>query len=392
MWARGIAIKQGVEVKVLHLIDSGGLYGAEKMLLALVRGQLNLGLEPMILSAGDPIIEEKPLEAEAKRLGLPIISWRMNPGLNIGESWKILKWARSNGFHILHSHGFKFNVLIGLIPRFLREIPVISTLHGYVHADRFSKLWLYELLDRAAIRSVDGIVLVSEVTRKELPKAIRYSKKVEVISNGVDLFELSKRACEKIPEDIQAFVSGVVPLILGVGRLSKEKGFDLLIESFAEVKRVYPKAGLLLVGEGKQRPALEAKINVLELTNSVLMPGYMDGVPALLHQADVLAMPSTTEGLPITLLEAVGLGCPVIASPVGDIPLVLKKVDAGTVLKERSPGALATEILRTLRHSDESKLRAEEATRRIGSVYSASAMAESYLTVYSQRTCKRQVR
>ena len=158
------------------------------------------------------------------------------------------------------------------------------------------------------------------------------------------------------------------------------------------MKRVYPKAGLLLVGEGKQRPALEAKINVLELTNSVLMPGYMDGVPALLHQADVLAMPSTTEGLPITLLEAVGLGCPVIASPVGDIPLVLKKVDAGTVLKERSPGALATEILRTLRHSDESKLRAEEATRRIGSVYSASAMAESYLTVYSQRTCKRQVR
>lgn len=215
---------------------------------------------------------------------------------------------------------------------------------------------------------------------------------VEVISNGVDLFELSKRAGEKIPEDIQAFVSGAVPLLLGVGRLSREKGFDLLVESFAEVKNVYPEAGLLLVGEGKQRPALEAKINALELTKSVLMPGYMDGVPALLHQADVLAMPSTTEGLPITLLEAVGLGCPVIASPVGDIPLVLKKVDAGTVLKERSPGALATEILRTLRHSDESKLRAKEATRRVHSFYSASAMAESYLAVYTQLTCKRQVR
>ncbi|MGP9831175.1 glycosyltransferase [Marinobacter sp. NSM] len=378
-------------MKVLHLIDSGGLYGAEKMLLALVKAQLDQGLEPMILSAGEPNIEEKPLEAEAKRLGLPIISWRMTPGINIVESWKILKWARSNGFHLLHSHGFKFNVLIGLIPRFLREIPVISTLHGYVHAKRFSKLWFYELLDRAAIRYVDGIVLVSEMTRKELPKKNRHSKNVEVISNGVDLFELSKRAGESIPEDIQAFVSGAVPLLLGVGRLSREKGFDLLVESFAEVKNVYPEAGLLLVGEGKQRPALEAKINALELTKSVLMPGYMDCVPALLHQADVLAMPSTTEGLPITLLEAVGLGCPVIASPVGDIPLVLKKVDAGTLLKERSPGVLATEILRTLRHSEESKRRAKEATLRIHSFYSASAMAESYLSVYTRRTYKRQV-
>lgn len=102
-------------------------------------------------------------------------------------------------------------------------MPVISTLHGYVHAKRFSKLWFYELLDRAAIRSVDGIVLVSEMTRKELPKKIRHSMNVEVISNGVDLFELSKRAGEKIPEDIQAFVSGAVPLLLGVGRLSRRK-------------------------------------------------------------------------------------------------------------------------------------------------------------------------
>lgn len=75
-------------MKVLHLIDSGGLYGAEKMLLALVKAQLDQGLEPMILSAGEPNIEEKPLEAEAKRLGLPIISWRMTPELTLSKVGK----------------------------------------------------------------------------------------------------------------------------------------------------------------------------------------------------------------------------------------------------------------------------------------------------------------
>jgi len=78
-----------MSVKVLHLIDSGGLYGAEKMLLGLVSEQLKLGLYPLILSAGAPGIEEKALEAEARRLGLPLKLWRMKPGFNLKESLTI---------------------------------------------------------------------------------------------------------------------------------------------------------------------------------------------------------------------------------------------------------------------------------------------------------------
>ena len=130
-------------LKVLHLIDSGGLYGAEKMLLSLVKEQLKTGLEPMILSAGELDVIEKPIEAEAKRLGLPVIPWRMKPGLNLKESFKILRWAKKNRYDLLHSHGFKFNVLLGIYPERVRKIPMIATLHGYVYAPRFSKLWFY---------------------------------------------------------------------------------------------------------------------------------------------------------------------------------------------------------------------------------------------------------
>ena len=120
------------------------------MLLSLVQEQTRRGMDPMILSAGAPGIEEKALEKEAVRLRIPVTPWRMKPGLNIRESWKILKWAQLNGYQILHSHGFKFNVLLGMIPRLLRKLPMVVTLHGYVHAKRFSKLWVYEVLDRVA--------------------------------------------------------------------------------------------------------------------------------------------------------------------------------------------------------------------------------------------------
>ena len=75
-------------MKVLHLIDSGGLYGAEKMLLSLVQEQVSQGLEPMILSAGEPGIDVKPIETEAKRKGLPLTPWRMSPGLNLKSHGK----------------------------------------------------------------------------------------------------------------------------------------------------------------------------------------------------------------------------------------------------------------------------------------------------------------
>lgn len=129
-------------IRVLHLIDSGELYGAEKILTSLVKEQLKQGFKSMILSAGYPNISEKAVEAEARRKGLPIAPWRMKPGRNLKESWKILKCARVNGYNLLHSYRYKFNVLFGMYPKSVRRIPMVSNFHGQIHAPLFSKLWL----------------------------------------------------------------------------------------------------------------------------------------------------------------------------------------------------------------------------------------------------------
>lgn len=369
-------------MKVLHLIDSGGLYGAEKMLLSLVKEQLSQGMEPMILSAGEPHIEEKAIEAEARRMALPILPWRMKPGLNIGESRKILKWAISNGYQILHSHGFKFNVLLGSYPRFLRRIPMIATLHGYVHARKLSKMWLYELLDRFAITFLQGVVLVGEAMKEELPAKLSESQKLRVIPNGLDIEAISCQADQSVDTPTEEFLTSHSPIVLGVGRLSQEKGFHRLVEAFQMVCERFENPGLVIVGEGKQRGNLEARISELGLNDKVLMPGYCNNVPSLQRKSDLLVMPSLTEGLPITLLEAMGVRIPVLVSPVGEMPAVLGHGEGGYLLPQDCDiRQLGTHILDVL-NDGHRESKADWSFRKVARYYSVEAMQKNYGELY----------
>tara|TARA_R110000850_G_scaffold102658_1_gene212022 strand:- start:16741 stop:17868 length:1128 start_codon:yes stop_codon:yes gene_type:complete len=370
-------------LKILHLIDSGGLYGAEKMLLSLVREQLKQGLEPMILSAGEFQAGEKAIETEAKKSGLPVTEWRMKPGLNLKASWVIRNWALANNYQLLHSHGFKFNVLLGMLTEKVRGVPMITTLHGYVHAQRFSKMWLYESLDRFAIRRMNGVVLVGEAMQKELPGKLSIGQAV-TIPNGLDISELQKSSLDSLDEPFKSFFDNHEPVMLGVGRLSREKGFDRLVSAFSEFRKEYPKSGLVIVGEGKLRHQLEALIAELGIQDDVLMPGYCSSVPALLRRSQVLVMPSLTEGLPITLLEAISLKVPVVASAVGEIPKVLGDGKGGELLGDLEPDTIARDVEKSVNDKERSRSRVDWAYETVVKDYSSAAMAASYLEFYER--------
>ncbi len=371
-----------MSIKVLHLIDSGGLYGAEKMLLALVAAQVEEGLRPTILSAGSPEVQEKPLEREAKDLGLPVKVWRMVPGLNFREALNIIKWAKREGFDVLHSHGYKFNILIGLLPRRLRKLPFVTTVHGYVHAAPFTKMWAYEWLDRKALGRVDHVVLVGEGTRRELPAPLVDSSKITVIHNGLAVERLYAAADRRLDGPIGAFMEECSPLIVAVGRLSREKGFDHLIQAFPLLLRKNPRAGLLIIGEGRLRAELESFAAQLNVADNILMAGYCSEVPAVLKRADVLVMPSLTEGLPITLLETMTLKTPVIASAVGEIPVVLGYGKGGVLLNDLVPKTIAEAIEKVLSEREELTKKLNWASEAVKQKYTNRKMEAGYRDLY----------
>lgn len=369
-------------MRILHLIDSSGLYGAERMLLALVTAQVEQGLKPTILSAGVHESGEKLIELEAKRLGLPLKTWRMKPGLNVTEAIKIVRWANSQCFELFHAHGYKFNILIGLLPRGIRKKPFVTTVHGYVHARAYSKMWLYQWLDRKALSRIDHVTLVGEGIRRELPATLVNSHKVSVIHNGLDIEKLLVASGSSVSGPIGAFMREHSPLVVGVGRLSPEKGFNSLIRALPLLLRERPRAGLLILGEGHLRAEFESLVAQLKIADNILLPGYCSEVPSVLNQADVLVMPSLTEGLPITLLETMALKTPVVASAVGEIPTVLGHGKGGVVLEEPVPEAIAEAIENVLSMEGKQSETTRWAAETVHERYTNQAMEAGYRDVY----------
>ena len=369
-------------IKVLHLIDSGGLYGAEVMLLNLVKSQIDLGLNPTILSVGDLGVGEKPIEKAAIELGLPVKAIRFKSGLNIRASLSLLSFAKSQGYDVIHSHGYKFNILLGILPKFFRKIPFISTLHGYVNAKKYSKMWINELLDRLFIKRADLVVLVNRVMLDNpVIKSIQLSNYV-VIDNGIDVSPKFEDNVVVLDE-FKNFIDKHDKILGYVGRLSPEKGIKVLLNALSVVNQDRS-VGLVIIGNGSQYDELTEITSLLGLESNVLFLGYIDKPASYMKYFDSLIMPSFTEGLPITLLEAMNAKVPVIASSVGGIPDVLDESSCGYLVKSGDIEALANSITFLIVSPLDAVAKVERAYLRVCEYYSSVKMAKEYENAYQQ--------
>ncbi|HML78001.1 glycosyltransferase [Geobacter sulfurreducens] len=365
-------------MKVLHVIDSGGLYGAEVMLLNLAAEQAAMGLEPIIASIGDPLCDEKPLEKEAVRRGLRVERFRMRPGPNIAGAFSVLRFAWREQCDVLHSHGYKGNILFGFMPRALRRLPMVTTLHGWTWTGGMDRMGLYEWLDRLSLRFVDAVVMVNDAMRRkiDLPG-------IHVVPNGIPLAGEAERPAVPLDPRIVEFCRGGITLG-AIGRLSPEKGFDILLDAVREVAETNPGVRLALLGEGVERDALEAKIRELGLTERVLLPGYVPDANRYLPLFRAFVLSSLTEGLPMVILEAMLAGVPIVATRVGGVPEVLQEGEAGVLVPAPSAGDLATGIKHIIADEAGARDMAAVARQRLEANYSAIAMAQKYQGIYDR--------
>lgn len=373
-----------MKIKVLHLIDSGGLYGAEMMLLNLVEEQVKSGLDPLILSAGTPDIKEKAIEAEARRRGLPVKPVRMRAGINIIKAIEIIVFAKREKFDILHSHGYKFNILIGMLPGFVRKKPLVTTLHGYTSANGFSFIRIYQLLERILLKYLDGIIFVSgEIKNNPLLKGFRV-KNEAIIFNGIDAPKIITEASNSGSISIKEIFPNEQEdcIYLGaIGRFSPEKGFDLLLDVFSKLVTKMPQLRLVIIGEGELRLQLEEKIQQLGLAGKVRLPGFVKPVYRLISELDGLIMPSYTEGLPMTILEACVLKKRIVASNVGSIAEVLQGYDASIVVNPGDGDSLKAAIEKLIIANVGELVKTES---WVSDRFSSSCMSKQYHKFYEK--------
>ncbi len=369
----------GPRKPVLHIVDSSGVYGAERVILTLL-DELRDSESPGILGCiREKETQEVEIALRAREKGILTHYFTMRRGLNPTGIFPIMTFMKREEVAIVHSHGYKSNVLFGILP--FRSFPVLSTVHGWLKFGTDRKEKLYEFLDSKALKRLDLAVAVSGQVKEDLVRKGLDQKKIVIIHNGIrtgdgeekrDPFEIRKRYA--VQED--DFIIGTV------GRLSHEKGHAYLIEAMAELAKDIGRMKLLIAGDGPLKNDLEHLVEKLGLCGHVKLIGYEEKIGEFLSSIDVFVLPSLTEGLPVSLLEAMAAGKPVIASRVGGTQEVIEDGENGISIPPMDCRAIS-EAVKFLYAQPESRNRlSKEGQTVVARKFSSRSMAREYERVY----------
>jgi glycosyltransferase involved in cell wall biosynthesis len=281
-------------------------------------------------------------EARASRLNLTLLKQRatIDPGLILRARRLVVE----NGINTVQTHGYKANAL-GFFLWLLFGVPWIAFAHGYT--DDNWKMRVYNRFDRWVLRHAVRIVCVSDSVRDSLIRRGIDRKKMRLVYNAIELpaaKALEGGAKLKTTHGIAAdrVVIGVV------GRLNPEKGQMMFLRAMREVAVVCPEAMALIVGDGQDRELLERYSREHELEDRVIFTGYRHNVADYYRILDLLVLPSLSEGLPNTVLEAMACGVPVLATRVGGVPEIIDESN-GVTVAPNDPTALAEQMVELLR-------------------------------------------
>lgn len=367
--------------RVLHLIDSAGMYGAERVVIALLEELKRSSFSGVLGCIREDSSEVPAIAKEAMKRNLPVEFFTMRRGLNVLGALRVLRYARSNEIGVIHTHGYKPNMLCAVVPR--GGIKVVSTVHGWAKQTAGARGRLYEGLDALSLRRMDRLVAVSEAVRDDLVKRHISRGVVAVIYNGLSLesYDIgsagpSVRNEYGLAED--AFVIGAV------GRLATVKGFEYLIDAIASLTGDIPTCRLIIAGEGPLKEHLARRIAAHRLKGIVKLIGFEGSIVRLLSAIDLFVMPSLSEGLPMALLEAMACRRPVIASAVGGVPEVIVDGENGVLCGPADPQALAD----CIRHMFSDKARRDrmsvQGKQVVERTFSARAMGNQYKKLYGE--------
>lgn len=358
----------------MHVVSSGGYYGAERAIVELSAGLTALGWKSLILaleSRGTPSIVDQARLHGVETLTIPADSSVFASRNAIGRA------VSAHGVDVVHTHGYKGDAIIATMSM-RPTVRRVATCHGWITTS--ARLAVYEGVDKMCLRRFDRIAAVSTRIRDSLRRWGVGMDTVALIENGVDLPMPQADARSRIRAAI-----GVRPLqhvVLVVGRLDRGKGVADAVRATQRLVATGLDVVLAVAGDGEEREELGRLATSLDIADRVHLLGYRTDVGDLLVAADVFVIASFSEGLPISLIEAMALARPVVATRVGEIENVLEAGRLGRLLNPGDIDALAAAIESVLTRPDEAQRMASAGLRRYQAHFSRAAMTQRYCDLY----------
>jgi glycosyltransferase involved in cell wall biosynthesis len=363
---------------VLHVIAPADVGGAESVVRLLAGAQRSLGSRVAVAA-----IVESPNDANSFLDGLGDAAVDVHPvcvgGREYGrERALVARLCRTLEPDVVHSHGYRTDIIDALHVR--KSSAIVSTVHGFTGGALRNRL--YQWLQRKAYRRFDAVVAVSSQLGRQLSSSID-RERLHVVANGYEadgqmLSRDAARQCLGLPNDA---------IIVGwVGRLSREKGPDVLLEAIANAE--FPRHVLtVMVGDGPMAHVLKQRAAELGVGARVIWTGRIANAGQCLKAFDSFVLTSRTEGTPMVLLEAMAAAVPIVATRVGGVPEVLPEGTAMLVPAE-SPARAARAIRDAIANPAASTARAAAARQRVETTYKLTSWADSYEEIYQRaRAC-----
>jgi glycosyltransferase involved in cell wall biosynthesis len=338
------ALSRREPVSVVEVLATGGIGGAQQHVLSLASRLDPERFRPLVVSLTDG-----PAVRRIERAGVAVrvLSERNDDAAIIALAVMFAELRPA----IVHNHMYRAEVVgtsaaLRTVAMGLPRPFIVST----VHSSRVRSASDRALLARLT-PEMDRLIAVSRSIEQKIAREGRRGSHVELIPNGVDLERYATQ--EPIPTLGAEFgLTAGAPLVGAIARLEPEKGHPTLLEAWPLVLRESPDARLVIVGEGSRRDPLEKQameLGLLGPSPRVVFTGRRDDVPAVLAALDVAVLPSYREAQGVSLLEAMALAKPIVASRVGGIPEFVEEGVTGLLVEPRDPAALAGAIVRVLR-------------------------------------------
>lgn len=355
------------KIRILHIIASPVIGGAEKLLLTLSK---NLDRNKFDVVLGIFIHAKHSTNLiwkEAAKLGLTLEPIRIRNVYGLTQVLDLYGVIKKHRPDVIHTHGYKTNILGFVMARAFR-LPIVTTFHGWLHSQNPTT----KLFFRASIKLLlyfDLVITVSDQIKTALVEMGVPSKKMTTVRN-IPAIEAGIYSLEKNAFRDEIGMPPGSKAVGFVGRLEHVKGCYQFIHAISIVAKRDPDVCFVIVGEGSERQSLERESKELGLENRVYFCGFRDDMASVFRALDLYVLPSLSEGVPLTLLEAMFYGVPVVATRVGGVPEVIRHGVNGMLAPPNDTQALAETMVDSLTNQEETTKRVVEAKQKIDKEYS----------------------
>ncbi len=369
-------------MRIVYTVLNGRLAGGQA-----ICGQMMLAAR----AAGHHVCLVTPSRGEFIELceskSVPIVQLPMARTFHFHRAWQFARFLRAWRADAVHCHAAVTGAILTRLGARLAGVNIISHVHI---ENKYSDVWWIRAaqvrLYNFTARLTDEIVAISEDTSHSLISQGVSPRKIRVIHNGVvESRDTNDNAADRARNALG--IEGDGPVVGTVARLCPVKGQREFILAAHQIRNEFPQAKFHIIGEdiefdGHHRHELEQLTEQLDLGGYVQFVGFRSDAARLMHAFDLFVLPSWIEGLPVTILEAMAAGKPVVATSVGGVPELVLDGETGLLVPPHDPARLAQAIVKLLQQPEAARRMGESGRERVLKHFSQKKMLDDKLALY----------